>query len=139
MINYLALIIAIAISAVAAWYSIVGLIAIFAAAAIPIAIMGTVLEIGKLVTVSWLYQNWKETPKLLKSYLVFAVVVLMFVTSLGIFGFLSKAHIDQTLQGGDNSLQITLIENKIKNEQRIIKDAENVLSLIHISEPTRPY
>ena len=116
MINYLALIIAIAISAVAAWYSIVGLIAIFAAAAIPIAIMGTVLEIGKLVTVSWLYQNWKETPKLLKSYLVFAVVVLMFVTSLGIFGFLSKAHIDQTLQGGDNSLQITLIENKIKNE-----------------------
>ena len=91
MINYLALIIAIAISAVAAWYSIVGLIAIFAAAAIPIAIMGTVLEIGKLVSVSWLYQNWKQTPILLKSYLVFAVVVLMFITSLGIFGFLSKA------------------------------------------------
>ena len=127
MINYLALIIAIAISAVAAWYSIVGLIAIFAAAAIPIAIMGTVLEIGKLVSVSWLYQNWKQTPVLLKSYLVFAVVVLMFITSLGIFGFLSKAHIDQTLQGGDNTLQITLIENRIKNEQRIIKDAENVI------------
>ena len=83
----LTLLVAIAISAVAAWYSIVGLMAIFAAAAIPIAIMGAVLEVGKLLTASWLYQNWKEAPKILKSYLTIAVVVLMFITSMGIFGF----------------------------------------------------
>ena len=86
----LTLLVAIAISVVAAWYSILGLMAIFAAAAIPIAIMGAVLEVGKLVTASWLYQNWNTVPKLLKGYLTTAVVVLMFITSMGIFGFLSK-------------------------------------------------
>ena len=99
--GWLTLIVAIAISGVAAWYSIVGLMAIFAAAAIPIAVMGGVLEVGKLLTASWLYQNWQTCPKLLKSYLTASVVVLMFITSMGIFGFLSKAHIDQTLVGGD--------------------------------------
>ena len=89
------LITALAISAVAAFYSIVGLIAIFSASALSIAIMGIVLEIGKLVTASWLYQNWKRVPFLLKSYLTIAVIVLMFITSMGIFGYLSKAHIDQ--------------------------------------------
>ena len=83
----LTLLVAIAISVVAAWYSILGLMAIFAAAAIPIAIMGAVLEVGKLVTASWLYQNWNTVPKLLKGYLTTAVVVLMFITSMGIFGF----------------------------------------------------
>lgn len=91
------LLVAIAISAVAAWYSIVGLMAIFAAAAIPIAVMGGVLEVGKLLTASWLYHNWKICNVLLKYYLTAAVVVLMLITSMGIFGFLSKAHIDQTL------------------------------------------
>ena len=86
---------ALGISAVAAYYSIVGLMAIFSAAAFAIAVMGVVLEIGKLITASWLYQNWKRVPFLLKSYLTLAVVVLMFITSMGIFGYLSKAHIDQ--------------------------------------------
>ena len=81
----LTLLIALTISAVAAYYSIIGLIAIFSAAVIPIAVMGVVLEAGKLITASWLYQNWKTVPKLLKGYLSFAVVVLMFITSMGIF------------------------------------------------------
>lgn len=121
------LFIAIAISAVAAWYSIIGLMAIFSAAAIPIAIMGGVLEVGKLVTASWLYQNWKTVPKLLKIYLTSAVIVLMFITSMGIFGFLSKAHIDQTIISGDNNLEIQQLDKRIKSEKRIIIDAEKVI------------
>ena len=103
---YLVLFVALAISGVAAWYSIAGLAAIFAAAKLPIIIMGSTLEAGKLVTASWLYQNWSRAPLLLKSYLTLAVAVLMFITSMGIFGFLSKAHIDQTLVSGDNTLLI---------------------------------
>ena len=109
----LTLIVGLAISGVAAWYSIVGLMAIFAAAKIPIAIMGAVLEVGKLLTASWLYQFWDKTNTLLKSYFTIAVVVLMFITSMGIFGFLSKAHMDQTLTVGDNSLLIERIDRKI--------------------------
>jgi len=124
---WLTLIVALAISGVAAWYSIVGLMAIFAAAALPIAIMGGVLEVGKLLTASWLYQNWKIAPRLLKTYLTAAVIVLMFITSMGIFGFLSKAHIDQTLVGGDNSLEIQSLDQQIEQEQRRIKDAELVI------------
>jgi len=125
--GWLTLVVALAISGVAAWYSIVGLMAIFAAAAIPIAIMGGVLEVGKLLTASWLYQNWKIAPRLLKTYLTAAVIVLMFITSMGIFGFLSKAHIDQTLVGGDNSLEIQSLDQQIEQEQRRIKDAELVI------------
>ena len=123
----LTLLTALAISAVAAYYSIIGLIAIFSAAAIPIAVMGVVLETGKLVTASWLYQNWKRVPKLLKTYLISAVVVLMFITSMGIFGFLSKAHIEQTTVNSDNTLQIELIDSKIQRERDAIKRAENTL------------
>ena len=125
--GFLTLAVAIAISGVAAWYSIIGLMAIFSAAAIPIAIMGGVLEVGKLVTASWLYQYWKEIPKTLKTYLTTAVIVLMFITSMGIFGFLSKAHIDQTIQTGDNSLQIEQLDKQIEREDRIIVDAEKVI------------
>tara|TARA_B100000700_G_C15045590_1_gene857797 strand:+ start:674 stop:1489 length:816 start_codon:yes stop_codon:yes gene_type:complete len=128
LIHWLALFVAIAVSAIAAYYSIVGLVAIFAAAVIPVAIMGTSLEVAKLVTVSWLYQNWKITPKFLKYYLSGAVILLMLITSLGIFGFLSKAHIDQTLQSGDNTIQISQLDKQINRQQRIITDAENVIS-----------
>ena len=124
----LTLLVALAISGVAAWYSIVGLMAIFSAAAMPIAIMGGVLEVGKLLTASWLYQNWNRAPVLLKSYLSIAVVVLMFITSMGIFGFLSKAHIDQTISTGDNSLLISQIDNKIAREQNRVEDAEKVIA-----------
>ena len=88
------LVTALGISAVAAFYSIVGLMAIFSASALSIAVMGIVLEIGKLITASWLYQNWKRFPFLHKSYLTIAVVIRMFITRRGIFGYLSQAHID---------------------------------------------
>ena len=123
----LTLIVGLAISGVAAWYSIVGLMAIFAAAKIPIAIMGAVLEVGKLLTASWLYQYWDKANKLIKTYFMIAVVVLMFITSMGIFGFLSKAHMDQTLSVGDNSLLIERLDKKIDREQVRIKDAETVI------------
>ena len=124
----LTLLVALAISAVAAYYSIIGLIAIFSAAVIPIAVMGVVLESGKLVTAAWVYHNWKRTPKLLKGYLISAVVILMFITSMGIFGFLSKAHIEQTTVNSDNTLQIELIESQIQRERGSIQRAENTLA-----------
>jgi hypothetical protein len=132
-IAILTLVVAIAISGVAAWYSIVGLMAIFASAAIPIAIMGGVLEVSKLVTASWLYQNWRTSPKSLKIYLTFAVITLMIITSMGIFGFLSKAHIDQTLIGGDNSLQIESLDQQVSQQQRKIDDATKVISQLDSS------
>lgn len=125
----LTLVMALAISGVAAWYSIAGLVAIFSGAATAIIIMGGVLEAGKLVTASWLYNNWKEVPFLLKSYLTTAVVVLMLITSMGIFGFLSKAHLEHSISvGGTNELQITNLERQIARQQSIIADAETVLT-----------
>ena len=121
------LIVALSISAVAAYYSIVGLMAIFSAAAFSIAVMGVVLEIGKLVTASWLYQNWKTVPKVLKYYLTSAVVILMFITSMGIFGYLSKSHID----AGTNTSQVTVkldrVNSRIASEQKVIDRAERQL------------
>ena len=126
---YLTLITAVSIAAVAAWYSIVGLMAIFAGAVIPIAIMGGVLEVGKLVTAAWLHQNWKTASWWMKSYLTSAVFVLMVITSLGIFGFLSKAHLEHSIAiGGNNALRITQLEKQIDRQQSIISDSETVLT-----------
>lgn len=127
-LGILTLIIGIAISAVAIYYSVLGLVAIFAAATIPIMVMGGVLEIGKLVTAVWLHRYWKHAVWWLKTYLTLAVLILMFITSMGIFGFLSKAHIEQTATAGDNSLQIELIDNRIAREQKRIQDADIVIS-----------
>jgi hypothetical protein len=91
--------------------------AIFAASPIPIAIMGGALEFSKLIAASWAYKNWTLAPRLLKYYFVVAVVILMFITSLGIFGYLSKAHSDQSLVSGDVQAQIALIDEKIKIEK----------------------
>lgn len=119
----------ISIAGVAAWYSIAGLMAIFSGSAVPIAIMGGVLEVGKLVTAAWLHANWKTVPWLMKSYLTTAVGVLMFITSLGIFGFLSKAHLEHSISvGGNNGLQITNLERQVERQQGIIADAETVLA-----------
>ena len=104
---------ALLISGVAAWYSIVGLMAIFSGAALAIAIMGGVLEVGKLVTASWLYNYWKTVPKFLKIYLTSAVIGLMFITSMGIFGFLSKAHLEQTAISEEQIAQISVHEGKL--------------------------
>jgi hypothetical protein len=125
----LAFLSALAISGVAALYSILGLAAIFAGAKIPIMIMGGVLEVGKLVTASWLYQNWKNPllPKSIKYYLTSSVIVLVFVTSMGIFGFLSKAHLDQVKPTTSNETRIVLIDKQILQEERIIVRAEKTL------------
>ena len=124
---FITLIIAISISAVAAYYSIIGLVAIFSSAVLPVAIMGIVLEAGKLVTASWLYQNWKRINFVIKTYLTFAVVILMFITSMGIFGFLSKAHIDQTLTSDTSNIEIERIESLITIENRRIENAQKNL------------
>jgi hypothetical protein len=104
----------IAISTIAIYYSVLGLASIFSAAALSVIIMGTVLEISKLVTAWWLKANWYRTPWTLKGYLTIAVITLMLITSMGIFGYLSKAHSDQNLVGGDVQAKLSLIDEKIK-------------------------
>ena len=110
----LTLLSALFLSGIAAYYSIIGLAAIFTGAFWPIVFMGSVLEVSKLVTASWLYRKWKTCPLLLKSYLTSAVVILMIITSMGIFGFLSKAHIDSTLEAGANSVEIRTLNQQEK-------------------------
>jgi hypothetical protein len=119
-IAYLTLLSGLSLSAVAVYYSVVGLTAIFAAAVIPIIIMGTTLEISKLVATIWLKQNWKTAPLLIKTYLFTAIVVLMIITSMGIFGFLSKAHSDQNLVSGDVLAKIAVYDEKIKTSKENI-------------------
>tara|TARA_B100001094_G_scaffold60035_1_gene55511 strand:- start:3707 stop:5068 length:1362 start_codon:yes stop_codon:yes gene_type:complete len=127
----LTLLTALSISAVAIYYSILGLAAIFAGAAIPIMVMGSVLEVGKLVTASWLYQNWKVAPKFIKAYLSIAVVVLMFITSMGIFGFLSKAHVEQTSLGTIGTEKLATIEEKLlRSENRIDRWSSDIERLV---------
>ena len=127
IIAYLALISGLSISAVAVYYSVAGLVAIFAAAAIPIMIMGIVLELSKLVASVWLKQNWDRAPRGLKWYLTTSVVVLMIITSMGIFGFLSKAHLDQNLIGGDVVDRVAIIDEKIKTQKDNIEAARKAL------------
>jgi hypothetical protein len=117
LMAYLTLITGLLISAVAIFYSVAGLISIFSAAPIAIIIMGTVLEVSKLVATVWIKQNWDIAPRLLKTYLLGAVIVLMLITSMGIFGFLSKAHSDQTLVSGDVQSKIAVYDEKIKIER----------------------
>ncbi len=126
--KYLLFITALSLSAVAAYYSIMGLVAIFAAAVIPIFIMGSLLEASKLVVASWLYRTWKEIPVLMKSYFTFALVVLMLLTSMGIFGYLSKAHLDQAIPTGDVQAKLALIDEKIKTEKENINASRKELS-----------
>jgi hypothetical protein len=118
---------AVSLSTIAAYYAIMGLMAIFSGAAMSIAIMGGALELSKLVVASWLYRNWKETSILLKTYFVTAIIVLMCLTSMGIFGYLSKAHSDQGMITGDVLSKIELIDGKIKYQKEIINDARATL------------
>ena len=120
---------AISISIIAAGYSIIGLATLFAGAVVPIIAMGTALEIGKLVAASWLYQNWRsDVPKLLKTYLFTAIIVLILITSMGIFGFLSKAHLDQVQPTTGNALNIQVIDKQINQQQVIVDRAEKTLN-----------
>ena len=124
ILSVLLLLVAIVISVVAAYYSIIGLITIFSAAVIPIIIMASSLEVAKVMTAAWLSHNWKKVNFFLKYYLAFAVVVLMLITSLGIFGFLSKAHIVQTSAGIETTEQIIRIQSDIERQENIISRAE---------------
>ena len=126
--TYLLFATALGLSAVAAYYSIMGLVAIFAAAAVPIFIMGSLLEVSKLVVASWLYRSWKEIPKLMKTYFTTALVILMMLTSMGIFGFLSKAHLDQAIPTGDVAAKLSLIDEKIKTEKDNLNAARTELN-----------
>ena len=120
---------AISISLIAAGYSILGLATLFAGAYVPIIAMGSALEVGKLVAASWLYHNWRRNiPKSLKAYLFTSIIVLIFITSVGIFGFLSKAHLDQVKPTAGNTEQIALIDKKIRQEEKIIERAEKTLA-----------
>ena len=120
---------AISISVIAAGYSIMGLATLFAGAVIPIIAMGSALEVGKLVAASWLYNNWRNklVPQSIKAYLTFAVIVLIFITSMGIFGFLSKAHLDQVQPVSSNNIKIELIDKQINQQQIIIDRSQNTL------------
>ena len=123
---------AISISVIAAGYSIVGLSTLFAGAVVPIIAMGSALEVGKLVAASWLYNNWRNklVPYTIKMYLTFAVIVLIFITSMGIFGFLSKAHLDQVKPTSSNNIKIELLDKQINQQQLIIDRAEGQLTLL---------
>ena len=107
-----------------------GLATLFSGAVVPIIAMGTALEIGKLVSASWLYQNWsnQSVSKFLKAYLFSAVVILIFITSMGIFGFLSKAHLDQVKPTSSNAIKIELLDSKIKTQQNRIERSQNTLN-----------
>jgi hypothetical protein len=125
--GYLMLVIAITISAIAAWYSVAGLAAIFAAAVVPVIIMGGALEAGKIVATVWLHNNWQRVSWAYKTYLVPAIVFLMLLTSMGIFGFLSKGHADQSIVSGDSMSKVAIYDEKIKSERDNIDQAKRAL------------
>jgi len=126
--HYFTLLVALTISACAAYYSIIGLTAIFAASVIPIIIMGSVLELAKITGAIWLKIYWREATWWLKFYLVPAVAVLMFITSMGIFGFLSKAHIEQTASAAEGVAQIERIDSEISRQHQIVSQAEQAIA-----------
>lgn len=126
--NYMLFATALALSSIAEFYSIMGLTAIFSGAVMSIMIMGGILGVAKLVITSWLYRNWKETSLLLRSYFVVAIFILMALTSMGIFGYLSKAHLDQGVVSGDAVAQVALLDEKIKLEKENINAARKTLS-----------
>lgn len=136
-LSTLVLLTALTLSAIAAWYSILGLTAIFAAAVIPVIIMGLSLELGKVVTTIWLHKYWDRASFALKVYLLPAVLVLALITSMGIFGFLSKAHIEQGVSTSDATSQVAIIDERIKtykeniDSQRVnIETARNAVKLL---------
>jgi hypothetical protein len=122
-LSYFTLFVALSLSAVAAWYSIIGLTAIFAAAVVPIIIMGGILEVAKITITVWLHEYWHRCRCLMKVYLVPAVVLLMIITSMGIFGFLSKAHLDQAVPTGDVQAQVALFDEKLQTQRDNIATA----------------
>ena len=125
---YLLLINAISLSVIAEYYAIMGLMAIFSGSPIAIAVMGGILGLSKIVVTSWLYRNWKQTSLLLKSYFTSAIVILMLLTSMGIFGYLSKSHLDQGVVSNDVAAAVALIDEKINVQKENINAARKTIS-----------
>jgi hypothetical protein len=124
---FLTLLTALGLSGVAAYYSVIGLAQIFPGSFWPVIFMGSILEASKLVTVSWLYRNWKECPILIKSYLSIAVTILMLITSMGIFGFLSKAHLEHSADNAPLVDKIALLDERIKTEKENVETNRKTL------------
>ena len=126
----LLMLVALSITGVAGYFSILGLMAIFPASPLAVAAMGGVLEAAKLVTASWVYRYWKTTNKLLRTYFTIAICVLSFITSMGVFGYLSKAHIEHTTVGGSAELQIAQLESQKTSAERRLKNAQTSLDTL---------
>lgn len=122
---------ALSLSAVAAFYAITGLLTLFPTAGLSIVIMGIALELGKLVAASWLYRNWNNAPAALKYYFTFAVIILSFITSMGIFGYLSKSHIDQKFSFSDSSVIVSNLEREIKSEENNIDNGQRSIDILN--------
>ena len=128
-ISLTALVMGLVLTCVGGYFSVVGLATIFSGAFWSVVVMATALETSKVIAASWIYRCWKIAPFLIRTYMVSAVVTLVLITSLGIFGYLSKAHLEQTITlGGNNELQISNLERQIARQQSIVADSENVLS-----------
>lgn len=130
ILKYTAFVTAIAIAAVAAYFSVIGLATIFSGAFLSVVIMAGILEVGKLVSAVWLHSYWKTIEKSIRIYLSLAVVILMFITSMGIFGYLSKAHIEQGVSANDTYAKIERFEQRISSEEKAISRANNQLSVL---------
>jgi chromosome segregation ATPase len=133
-LGLLTLLVAVSISAIAAYYSIIGLTAIFAAAFLPIILMGGVLEVGKILTTVWLHQNWHRAPLIMRSYLTVAVIVLMFITSMGVFGFLSKSHIQQSSVGTEQLAQAQVVNEKMDRSEAKINRWQEEMQRLNAGE-----
>jgi hypothetical protein len=128
ILSYWTLAVALSLSLVAAWYSIIGLTAIFAAAVFPIIVMGGIMEVAKITVTIWLHEYWQYCKRSMKIQLTFSVIVLMVITSMGIFGFLSKAHLDQAVPTGDVAAKVQILDEKIKTERDTIESARRAIA-----------
>jgi len=127
LLGLITLLTAFALSSAAIYFSVVGLVAIFSGAAGPIIFMGTTLELAKLVTASWLYRNWHVAARYMKVYLTISIFILMVITSMGVFGFLSKSHLQQGATSSNNTQQISIINSQIKTEQDVIDRQQDII------------
>ena len=139
MINQITFATSLLVAGVAAYFSVIGLATIFAGSFWPVVIMAGVLEIGKLVTAGFLHLRWSDINRAMRYYLMSAVVVLMLITSLGIFGFLAKANIEQTLQGDSYSLELSIIDKRLEaKEKELGRFEERLANLDFIIDTARP-
>ena len=137
--KWLTLFTSLTLATCAAYFSIIGLMTIFSGAAISIAVMASVLEFGKIVSAAWLHYEWDRINNLVRTYFTTAVLVLMLITSMGIFGFLSKAHIDSALVSDSYSLEASIIDTRIEAEQSKLKAAQDrIKGLDYVLETSRP-